>query len=453
MSSHGRTLDYRYIASDPRARMVWWLVCLVVFLAPLPLGANRPWAWSLLAGLEFIVVALFLLFARQHVLPPQGASRSLFYLLLALAVMPLLQLMPLPIAVMQVIGPGSVQAWLLTDPTATAVPASIDGVRTLDIGIRQGATLLMALVMLRLFQYRDVRWQFVNLLITVGVLNAAVGLAMFFSGTSMAGTYVNKNHFAGLMCMVLPLAVGAVIRRWRQCRSRSHSPGSDYRFVILLVAAVLLGIALVLSGSRGALLATTLALLLVSVLFARSWSEWTKWALRLMLLAALAALAVALVAGFAEVTDIYARSFNNERVVQWLDTLHAVPHYWLLGSGAGTYDYVYPAFKSPEQGYPRFDHAHNDYLELLLTTGVVGGALALAALVTVIRLFMSANVLRDGLAGRELAFAACWSVLTALIHAIVDFNLQIPANFLIFMLVLMLLASRSSQQSKRARID
>jgi O-antigen ligase len=81
------------------------------------------------------------------------------------------------------------------------------------------------------------------------------------------------------------------------------------------------------------------------------------------------------------------------------------------------------------------DHAHNDYLELLADTGLMGGLCGLGFIALLLwqglkRLesakWGSARAIRGG------SLAACAGLL---IHSLVDFNLHIPSNALLFLLL------------------
>lgn len=351
----------------------------------------------------------------------------------------------MPVGFMQYVGHGSVESWSRVGRTGFVTP-SIDVPLTLDVGIRQSAAVVLALVMLSLFRFRAVRWQFVKLMAAIGALNALIGLSMFAAGEPMIGTYANKNHFAGLLCMTLPLAVAAALRRQRQCRVRDCSPGGDMRFLAYASAALLHGLALLLSASRGGIAAALLGLAISLMVFAGPSINRVKLASWIGLATSVLAGGLVLLVGEDTIWRDYMRS-ASERPMQWFDTLRAVPEYWLLGSGAGTYDFVYPAYKSPELGFVRYDHAHNDYLELLITMGLVGLVLFASAVIAAASGVLRRELLRRGLANNALVFGAGWSVTGALIHAAVDFNLQIPANFLIFLLVLILLAASGPQST------
>ncbi|CAN0303740.1 unnamed protein product [Phaeothamnion confervicola] len=107
----------------------------------------------------------------------------------------------------------------------------------------------------------------------------------------------------------------------------------------------------------------------------------------------------------------------------------------LFGSGAGTFYTVFSRYRG-EDILPFFDFVHNDYVQMLTDTGVIGlalvGAFALMALVAAL---LAQARRRDPLA-RGMGFAAVMGIVSLGIHSAVDFNLQIPANAFAFMLLL-----------------
>jgi len=105
-----------------------------------------------------------------------------------------------------------------------------------------------------------------------------------------------------------------------------------------------------------------------------------------------------------------------------------------LGSGAGTFRYVFPVYVNGDYG--GLDHAHNDYLELLSDLGYLGFSF-LAGLVS-ISLWQALKALRYRQSSfvRGMGFAGLMGTLSLLIHSSVDFNLQIPANAMLFIAML-----------------
>jgi O-antigen ligase len=106
-------------------------------------------------------------------------------------------------------------------------------------------------------------------------------------------------------------------------------------------------------------------------------------------------------------------------------------HKPVLGWGLGTFAEVYPQFRS---FYTDFfvDQAHNDYLQLLVEMGVLGFATMLWFLVTVYR--RATRKLKNWTVDTNgaISLAAMLGVAGILVHSLLDFNLQIPANAALF---------------------
>jgi len=125
---------------------------------------------------------------------------------------------------------------------------------------------------------------------------------------------------------------------------------------------------------------------------------------------------------------------TRDEVVQ--SVMQMIPDFWLAGTGAGTFAYVFPNYSQFTGGF--YDYAHNDYLQILVELGVIG-CLPLAGLV-MLGLLNGWKLLRgnDSKLLRGMGFASIMGTVSLLIHSTVDFNLQIPANILLFVALLTL---------------
>ena len=107
----------------------------------------------------------------------------------------------------------------------------------------------------------------------------------------------------------------------------------------------------------------------------------------------------------------------------------------LVGSGAGTFYTIFPYYR--QQDIQKFyDHAHNDYLELISESGVIGVAPLGAAVLWCFIMALVAQRRRQDPLLKGMAFAATMGIIAIGIHSAVDFNLQIPANAALFMVLL-----------------
>jgi O-antigen ligase len=241
------------------------------------------------------------------------------------------------------------------------------------------------------------------------------------------GPYVNRNHFAGFIELVIPvalvpLALGKVRKeRW---------------YVVGIFALVPIG-ALFLSASRGGIVSfgAELAVLALLMVLRRTAG---RHALAGGLVLLLAFLMVSWL-GVRQVLDRFSSLQTLEvtvgkRASMRQDTWRIfLDHPW-TGTGLGTLQKVFPAYETLYDGRV-VNHTHNDYLEELAETGIAGG-LCWACFLGVL-FFGSLRQLFQ----RDKSFAAALhlSGLVAcsgfLVHSLVDFNLHIPANALLFLLM------------------
>jgi O-antigen ligase len=104
------------------------------------------------------------------------------------------------------------------------------------------------------------------------------------------------------------------------------------------------------------------------------------------------------------------------------------------GTGLGTLPTVFPAYETLYDG--RFvNHAHNDYLEALADTGLAGGACCAAFLGILFFLSLSQLLQSDKAFAAALHLSGLAGCVGFLVHSFVDFNLHIPSNALLFLLM------------------
>jgi O-antigen ligase len=310
-----------------------------------------------------------------------------------------------------------------------------------------------------------------GLAVTVYALALAVfAIVQFFSSPGLIywtvkprwggwvfGPYVNHNHYAGLMEMLIPLAAVYVLSRPRRHPAR-----------LLLGFAVCVAVASVLlSGSRGGLIALGAEVLILAAILLRQVPEggfcrgracptlfWMQPSAagygkpypylgvpgrRLAAAGALGMVGAVSLFLWMDRGDILRRfstvaslartpeaTFGERRLVA-LDALRMFRHRPATGVGLGSFEAAYPPYRSFPSDF-EWDHAHNDYAEALAETGLVGLALMLVSL----GLFLGVAF---GNLGERLQHEQGWMQLGAalgccglLVHSLVDFNLHIPAN-------------------------
>lgn len=267
-------------------------------------------------------------------------------------------------------------------------------------------------------------------------------------GGLIYGPYVNHNHYAGLMEMLLPFPLVMAATRVRE---------GHWRRAVTATAALMAG-SIFLSGSRGGMLAFAAQVIVLAILLVRA--RKNSWRQPLMLAVVLAAfIAFLLWLGGSELTkrlasihtEAQAELTRGTRLAIDRDCLRMLMHRPLLGWGLGTFPIVYPQFRS---FYTTFfvNQAHNDYLQLAVEMGLAGIAIAVWFLVLVFRrAFSKLQDWTDSGTG-TLTVAALLGCVGILVHSFFDFNLQIPANAAIFYVLCSIIAAPPLQESHRKRV-
>jgi O-antigen ligase len=259
------------------------------------------------------------------------------------------------------------------------------------------------------------------------------------------GPYVNHNHYAGLMEMLVPIPLIVSLTRMAAPKVRAVAAAS---------AAVMVG-TIFLSGSRGGMIAIMAELILLSALLVRQ-----KRGLRTAIgIGVFLAIIVGLLVwvGGAELsqriatvgpghTDLSA----NLRADINRDGLRMFLKRPIMGWGLGAFPVVYPQFRS---FYTNFfiNEAHDDYLQLLVETGLLGFGTMMWFLVVVYRrAAKKIGSWTSDLSG-AMTLACLLGMTGILVHSAVDFNLQIPANAALFYVICTTAASEPFAKSARKR--
>ena len=446
---------------------------LFLFLLPLPLGSNREWAWLAGAALVFAVAALLLWELAEGRLswsPVFAASRLVLVCLLAWLLFGLFQILPLPSVLVGLLSPERL-AWPLPwqgnsdwiTLSVTPGDSALLWLQSLFFGM------LFALTIQMVNTRKRVR-RVLLVLVLAGVTQALYGSFMTMSGVEWGflqekvhgrgvatGTYVNRNHLAGMLVLCLCAGIGLLMSHMRSGVQReglrqrlrgwvrvvlgprmrlriylgvmvvglvlTHSRMGNASFFSALLIAGVLGLILMRSAPRPMIILIA-SLLVVDILIIGTWFGVEQVVERI------------------QETGAYQPSIGRYRDQDRLnvdtETLAAWHDYRWVGSGAGSFPVVFQRYRQPDLG-SFFDHAHNDHLEFLLEFGLLGSLplafLFLASMATALRAQMQR---RDPLM-RATGFAVTMAGIATLIHSAVDFNLRIPAN-VAYLMVLMALA-------------
>jgi len=238
------------------------------------------------------------------------------------------------------------------------------------------------------------------------------------------GPYVNRNHFAGFAEILIPVAlVPLVLGKVRRERL----------FLVSLFALVPI-IALLLSASRGGIVsfAVQLVILFSLLLVRRLHSKYMLAGGLLVLCAILAVSWIGVQQVLQRFSDYQALDVSiGKRASMRHDTWRIFVDHPILGTGLGTLQMVFPPYETFYDAKV-VNHTHNDYLEALAETGVPGGLCCLWFLA--ILFTESVRGLKDlgSSFGAALNLSGLVGCCGLLVHSLIDFNLHIPANALLF---------------------
>ncbi|HXN19415.1 MAG TPA: O-antigen ligase family protein [Candidatus Binatus sp.] len=269
------------------------------------------------------------------------------------------------------------------------------------------------------------------------------------AGGDPFGPYVNRNHFAGFVELTLPIGLAMLVFRGVQ---------RDVYPLIGLLAIVPAG-ALILSGSRGGIVSFAFEIAVLWLL-ARSYQTSERPQFVGIGIVALAALALIAWLGAGRAIERFSSIHVGEvtvdrRVSMFRGAMHLFADHPITGVGLGALVAAYPRYETFYDG-KLVDHVHNDYIELLAETGLLGGICGLVFLWILFRQAKVCYATEQGHFSRALHAGAVTGVCGMLVHSFVDFNLHIPSNVLLFLLLAHLatsppLATEAALPRRRAR--
>jgi O-antigen ligase len=378
------------------------------------------------------------------------------------------QVLPLPAALVRFLSPGSYEFRRLYD-------SGFAGSKFMTLSIAPSATLREALFLAALFilgflvlrtvvRGRQIR-TIITVLVCSGVFQALYGLfeltrdeprLLFykkaFSLDSVTGTFVNRNHFSGYLEMIIPLALGLAAARmnmmtfgvkgFREKLLLWTSKGVLGN-VLILAAVTVMSLAVVLSHSRSGLVVLGFSVFLFLGLTVVSYSRmgyrqpWIGKSIRATFLV-VTALAVAVGVGSTVRRFALDDLLHEDRPLYWANTADIVGDFPVFGTGLGTFASAYNAYEIRTGDELALVHAHNEYLEYVAELGVAGTVILFGGILTLAVQAYRAWRKRRNPQVRALALGGIVSLAGAGVHAFTDFNLHIPANMVLFTVVLSL---------------
>lgn len=423
--------SHRYhmqLQEEPLARhsaVLAWGVALILMYGPLAFGAVEPWSVAILEGAACL---LFLAWGAGQASQPAAEIHT----------SPLF----LPMGAFAAVVAGQLMFHLTRYPHETWVQAE-----------RYGAYAFLAFVAAQSLRNDRALRRFLLAMTVFGAAVAMFAIVQYLTsngalywvrvpreGGNIFGPYVNRNHYAGLMELLtgIPLVL---------CFSRRFSASQRG---LLVLAAILMAGSVLLSGSRAGSASLVAQVVLVAVFGAIERKRAASvWMAGLVFVGAVALLFWVQGSDVLErFTAVHVRNeLTSGRLAIAGDSLRMWREHPVWGFGLGNFAGFYPQYRSFYTDL-FVNELHNDYLQLLVETGVLGFAAGMWFVLTLIR--GGVKVFRGPRdEGRWLRLAAMTGCTGLLAHSLADFNLQIPANAALFYVLAVVTCSRPESSYSR----
>ena len=425
-------------------RSVFAALSVAIVLTTLAYGTVHAWAFAIFQGSAALVVVLWAADAWQS--KTLRLSRNPLQLpLVALLMIGIIQLLPLGAS-------GAGDGGALSLPTITSL--SLDPYTTRLVLI-QVASLLIYFAATLAFTDSPRRLRILVRNVTIfGFMLALFGLIQNFTSPTKIywireqpmstpfGPFVNRHHFAGYMELALALPLGLLF---------SGGVERDKRLLYWFAVAIM-GIALIMTNSRGgiiSLVAEVCFLVAVSG-FGRKEATGEEGAgkggraraavVRVGLALALVItlfVGVVLLGGESGLSRFVGTVSTEDpttgRTHFWSMTLNIIRDHPLMGAGLGAFSLAYTRYDT-RNGFFRVEQAHNDYLQVLADTGLVGAICGLFFIVALFRMGFQRRE-TDDLFRRGVAMGALAGCFAVLVHSFFDFTLHTTSNALLFLVL------------------
>jgi O-antigen ligase len=464
------------------------LILIILFIfTPIAFGSMELWAFSLM---ELGILLIIVLWSIQNLVRksevgiqnlksaipnPQSAILILLSLFLILI---LFQLIPFPSGIVKMLSPKTYELrHALAVSTAQSEipipPSTISFVPfATKIEFLKWLTLSGLLLFLLLWRFSGsgfrVMSRFVVVIFLMGVFESLYGMFEFFSGhhqilnlkgiAAVSGTFINRNYFAGYLLMVIPLTMGLFFSREAIWKSRPTSwrhrlSSLDGKTVLIGFGIVVMILGLLFSASRMGILSLLLSFSLISLLFRdpRRGKRFSRSSVLILSLALLWGVWIgldAVISRFFNITEEF-----KLRWMIWSNTFQILKDFPILGSGLGTFSQIFPMFRSFHIRN-LVTHAENDFLQLASEVGLIGlGVLFILFIFLFLKAASGIRSMSTTDSRRYIGIGGLVGILALMFHSMVERNLQIPANALLYTFIWALVFQTIRHRSSSEPLD
>ncbi|PKG37522.1 O-antigen polymerase [Psychromonas sp. Urea-02u-13] len=432
-----------------RSKHAFYLLCFIILFSPIPLGANRPWAWGLI---EVLIAINTIMVCYTHSFTNVFSQLKKVKVVLGVIVV--------------------VQLWVFLQWLGGIAPSfspllSLDPSQT-EIALIKGITFCLFIINIATLVNKQERVKIICWMIMLsGLYQAVYAIFLQYSGWQVSplgfnigeratGSFVYWNHLANYLLLCLSVAIGYLIGSLTGVEAVSRRAKLATVIEALLspkwivrIGIIIMVVALIMTRSRMGNTAFFISLLATSILaliIMKRPPNTLKW-----LIASLVILDLVIVGTYFGIDKVKERlqatSFQAETrddVVR--DSIPFIQDVWLTGTGAGSFYSSFLQYQTTE--YQAFyDHAHNEYVQFLTEFGLLVSMLLLGMLLYVI--WKTIQILRNSKRkfNQGLALGCLMACIGMIMHATVDFVLQDFSIILIFLSILTLVFLNQTDRS------
>lgn len=410
------------------------LLIFLIIATPVFRGSIKVLPLTTLQSISLFLLFLFLfhnaVFAKKIYYP------TYTYLLIILIFIAVLQLISFPDFLIKIISPKTF--FLYREYSAYLNQAKTHCLSFYSLPVKIEALKFISFLTIFFVTINTVekRKQFNRLflvLIFLGLILSFYGIARKYLvlGQETAqsfSTFGNRNHYAGYMVMIAPIAICYAI----------YSENKFKRFIFGFIG-VIISASIFLSLSRAGTLSLIFSLTLMSFLLVKEGKiDRIYWLIGLSVILALFLVSLA---GFAPIRDRFIL-FWKGLFVRWdivRDSLKIFQDFPLFGIGWGNFQYIFPIYQKNVTFPSYYEYLHNDHFQLLVEMGLVGAVSYFLFLFKVFREIFGKLKERQDPFVKGIVLGGWCGLLGVIFHSFFDFNFHIPAVSFLFWLLLGLL--------------
>lgn len=473
MNSQAHIEDSTLSRNDRVKRQIieFGILGLILF-SPLPAASVNEWSVLIIQVSVLVLFCVYLTmsrnFASNHEL--EENNRLPFLLFIGLFVFVLFQFLPLPKFALKLLSPQAYafKAQFLSGfQEANFASLSLIPAHTFRQGLELVTYFLLGFLVIKIITEKKQFFRIYAVLVGMGIFEAIYGLFELYNKhprilfyekiyglDSASGTFVNRNHFSGYLEMILPLAFGLIIARmeffdWSGLRWKERllklSEKSLAVNLLISIGILVISLGIIFSKSRSGMFLLIFSFFLFfggSLISFRKKNKQITWTRIFLVLMFIFLALVAIGIGIDSSLERFAldRLLYENRPTYWSNSLEFFTEYPVFGTGLGTFPMIYPDWETGRD-MMRLYHAHNDYLEYLVELGIIGFFLLMSGLFLLVGRTIRVWIRRGHPEVKALVLGGLVSIFCMLFHSITDFNLHIPANMLLFSVVVSLTAS------------